>query len=207
MKVIVFGASGRTGSLVVARAVAAGHTVTAFVHHREEFRGAGNVRVIEGDVLDPAAVSAALAGQDAVLDCIGGTTPYKQTELERNAAGAILQGMRQHGVRRLIAISMMGVGDSKKQAPFWYEYLMMPTFLRGATPDKEAMEAEVRASGIDFVLVRPPLLTDSPATGDVKVIGGDAVAHKITRADLADFMVKQISSDAYLGQAVTVVNT
>lgn len=210
MKVTIFGASGKTGTLVAQQAAAAGHTVTAFVHHRDDFKQAessASIHIAEGDALDLLAVSQALTGQDAVIDCIGGATPYKHTDLESSAARTILAAMQHGGVKRLIVISMMGIGDSREQAPFWYEHLLMPTFLRGSTPDKEAMEAEVRNSGVDFVLVRPPILSDSPATGQFHVIDQHTTGHKITRADLASFLVEQLSSDTYLNKAVTVVNS
>ena len=114
--------------------------------------------------------------------------------------------MKDAGTKRLVVISVLGAGDSGKQSPFWYEHLFLPTFLHGALPDKNAMEAEVKASGVEWVLVRPPILTDDPATGSVKVIAEHEVAHKITRGDLAQFLVDQLTSDTYLGKAVVVAN-
>lgn len=210
MKVVVFGAGGKTGHLVVDRAVAAGHEVTAFVRDPEEFRRAGGndrASLAAGDATDAAAVDAAVAGRDAVIDAIGGKTPYKETDLERTAAETILRAMREHGVRRLVAVSGLGVGDSVEQTPFWVTHLVMPTFLRGMAKDKEAMEGEVRASGVDFVLVRAAFLNDDPATGSVRVFEGHEKAHKITRADLARFVVEQLSSAAHLNRAVTVGNS
>ncbi len=207
MKVLVIGAGGKSGQQVVEKALAAGHTVTAFVHDAADYPAPAGVRVIAGDATDAATVAKAVAGQDAVVDAIGGHTPYLKTELERNTAQAVVAAMRQHGVRRLVVISVLGAGDSKAQGTFLYEYLMVPTFLRGAVPDKEAMEAEVRRSALDFVLVRPPLLTDDPATGEVHVVTGENKAHKITRADLAQFIVDQLTQDTHLGQAVTVANS
>ena len=89
MKVVVFGAAGKTGRAVVDQAKAAGHTVTAFVHNADDY-DVPDVEVREGDATDPAAVDAALAGQDAVIDTIGGKTPYKATTLESSVARAIL---------------------------------------------------------------------------------------------------------------------
>lgn len=206
MKVVVFGAGGKTGSLVVERALAEGHTVTVFMHDGAAPERPG-VRVAKGDAGDAAAVRSALAGQDAVIDAIGGKTPYKDTELEWTAARNIVNGMQAEGVRRLIVVSMMGLGESREQAPFWYEHLLMPTFLRGSIKDKKAMEAEVGASGVEFVIVRPPLLTDDAATGSITVLERGEAGHKVTRADLAQFMVGQLASDAYVGKAVVVVNS
>lgn len=164
MKVLIVGAGGKTGSLVVEKALAAGHTVTVFVRTPPSKEHTG-VRVVMGDARDREAVRAGIAGQDAVIDTIGGKTPYRDTELERTAALNIVEAMKMGGVRRLIVVSMMGLGDSREQAPFWYEHLLMTTFLRGSTKDKAAMEATVEASGLDFVIVRPPILGEGPATG------------------------------------------
>lgn len=163
------------------------------------------VRVLAGDATDEAAVRAAVKGQDAVIDTIGGTKPYQAQELERRAARVVIEAMQAEAVRRLIVVSMMGLGESRMQAPWWYRNLLMPTFLRGSTPDKAAMETLVRASGLGYVIARPPILKDGPATGKVAVLDG-GTGHSITRADLAEFLVAQLTSEAYLGRAVTVVN-
>lgn len=204
MKVVIFGASGKTGTLVVEKAKAAGHTVTIFAHGGESRED--GVSVVAGDAGDAEAVRRALAGQDAVIDTIGGRTPYKHTDLETSAARNILDGMKSAGAKRLIVISAMGVGDSVEQAPFWYEYLLLTTFLRGSTKDKTNMEAVVGASGVDFVIARPPMLSDDPETGSVRVVADGAKAHKITRGDLAQFLVDQLQTDEHIGKRVTVAN-
>lgn len=207
MKVLVIGAGGKSGQQVVEKALAAGHAVTALVHDAADYHAPAGVRVVAGDATDAATVDQAVAGQDAVVDAIGGHTPYLKTQLERNTAKVVVAAMQHHGVRRLVVISVLGIGDSAEQGTFLYEYLMKPTFLRGAIPDKEAMEAEVKQSDLDYVLVRPPFLTDDPATGKVHVVTGEDKAHKITRADLAQFIVDQLTQDTCLGQAVTVANS
>jgi putative NADH-flavin reductase len=206
MNVLVIGAAGKTGKLVVESAIAAGHAMTAFVHDPSTYSAPPGVKVVAGDATDAKVVSDACEGQDAVIDAVGGKTPYKHTELERSVASAVIDGMTAHGVRRLIVISALGVGDSLEQTGFFYEHLLLPTFLRGSTADKEAMEARVRASGLEFVIVRPAVLNDHDAAGEVKVFEGDEKAHKITRADTARFCVEQLASDLHLGQAVTIAN-
>ena len=206
MNVLVLGAAGRTGELVVKRALAAGHRVTAFVHDHT-YLEAADVQTIVGDVEDAVTVAAAVAGHDAVIDAIGGKTPYKTTELESKTARNVVDAMRVHGVKRLVVVSMMGIGDSKSQSPFWYEFLLQPTFLRGAGKDKSRMESVVAGSGLEYVIARPPLLTDDEPMGCIRVIGADATGHKITRGDLAQFLVDQLTCDDYLGQAVVVANS
>ncbi len=216
MKVLILGATGKTGSLVVDHALEKGHEVTVLVHDPAKFaehrdpadRGIDRrVAVFKGDATNPTDVRAAIAGQQAVIDTIGGTTPYKEVHTEAEAAKVILAEMQAAGAKRLIVISALGVGESAEQAPFWYRYLLMPTFLRGSTKDKADMESEVNASNIDFVIARPPMLSDDAPTGSVRVIETHETGHKITRTDLAEFLVDQLTTDQYLGQAVTVVNS
>ena len=207
MKVLVIGAAGKTGRAVVEQAMAAGHQVTAFVHKADEYQ-VSDVRVIEGDATLSADIDAAVIGQDAVLDTIGGKTPYKTTTLESSAASTIIASMQQNGVRRLVVTSMIGEGDSKANAPF-YERLLVSTLLRGANKDKAAMESAVESSNLDWVILRPAILTDDPAEGNVRVFDTETgeKAHKITRADLASFMIAQLSNDEYLHQSVTIANS
>jgi putative NADH-flavin reductase len=206
MRVVVFGATGKTGGLVVDRALAKEHEVTVLVRDASKFKKEG-VHVLAGDATKPDDVLRAVRGQDAVIETIGGSTPYKTQILESTSVRNMIDAMQTEGVRRLIVVSMMGIGESRSQAPFWYKYLLMPTFLRGSTQDKIMMEGEVTRSGLSYVIARPPILKDDPPTGGVTVLGSDAIGHTITRADLANFLVDQLEVDDHLGHAVTVVNT
>ena len=204
MNVLIFGANGKTGKLVVEKALIAGHTVTAFLRTPAEIP---NVRVVTGDASNPAAVRAAVTGQQAVVDTIGGKTPWKSTMLEQTAARNIIAAMQAVSARRIIVVSMMGLGSSRPQAPFWYSSLLMATFLHGSTADKAAMEAVIMASDLDYTIVRPPILTETSATGSILTPTPPTKAHKITRADLAQFLVDQITGTQYLKQAVVVANS
>ena len=204
MNVLIFGANGKTGKLVVEKALIAGHTVTAFLRTSAEIP---NVRVVTGDASNPAAVRAAVTGQQAVVDTIGGKTPWKSTMLEQTAARNIIAAMQAVSARRIIVVSMMGLGSSRPQAPFWYSSLLMATFLHGSTADKAAMEAVIMASDLDYTIVRPPILTETSATGSILTPTPPTKAHKITRADLAQFLVDQITGTQYLKQAVVVANS
>jgi putative NADH-flavin reductase len=206
MKVLVFGATGKTGALVVDRALTKGHEVTVLVRDASKFK-TPDIRVLTGDAMHPHDVGYAVRGQDAVIEAIGGTTPYKAQVLERTAVGNIITAMQDESVRRLIVVSMMGLGESRAQAPLWYKFLLMPTFLRGSTADKAAMESLVLASGLDYVIARPPILKDDPAAGSVTILPPGATGHAITRADLAPFLVDQLEDSRNLGRAVTVVNS
>jgi putative NADH-flavin reductase len=206
MKVLVFGAGGKTGGLVVDQCLARGHEVTVLVRDASRFSRAG-ARVLTGDATKSSDVASAMHGQEAVIDTIGGSTPYKTTQLETTVVRNAIAAMEAEGARRLIVVSMMGLGASQAQAPIWYKYLLMPTFLRGSTKDKAAMEAAVIASGLEWVIARPPILKDDDATGGVTVLKAGETGHAITRADLAKFLVDQLADDRYVGQAPTVVNS
>ena len=206
MKVLVIGAAGKSGRAVVEAALSAGHDVTAFVHEAGEYRPA-NVTVIEGDATNVADMERAIAGQDAVIDAIGGKIPWKASGLEQTAAAAIISAMQKHHVRRFVVISMIGVGDSTANVPI-YERLLLPTLLGGERTDKGAMELIVEASGLNWTIIRPPFLSNAPATGHIQVFdtNSSAKAHKITRSDLATFIVAQLPKDEYSHRAVTIGN-
>ena len=207
MKVLVIGAAGKSGKAVVEQALANGHEVTAFVHKTEGYVADSNVRVIAGDARDRSAMDSAMLGQDAVIDTIGGKLSFKTTTLEASAAATIVASMQSNGVRRLVVISVIGEGESVANTN-WYERLFLSTLLRTEMKDKAAMEAIVDASGLDWIILRAPFLSDDPATGNIHVFSAESgeVAHKLTRADLAAFMVGQVSSDEYLRKAVSIAN-
>jgi uncharacterized protein YbjT (DUF2867 family) len=206
MNVLIFGGTGKTGGLVVERALVKGHTVTVLVRDPIKFK-IPDVRVRSGNATNPSDVLAAMHGQHAVIETIGGITPYKATTLETDSIHAIINAMHEEHTPRLISVSMMGLGESRAQSPFWYRSLLMPTFLHGSTTDKTNKEAAILSSHLDYVIVRPPILKDTPATGQVRILNNGAKGHAITRADLANFLIEQLTSDANLNRAVTVVNT
>lgn len=188
--------------------MAAGHDVTAFVHKAEGYTPDSGVRVVEGDASDRSAVDPAMLEQDAVIDTIGGKNPLKATTLEARTAATITASMQSSGVRRLVVISMIGEGESEANTN-WWQRLALSTLLRAEMKDKAAMEAIVEASGLDWTIVRPPFLNNGPGTGDIHVLpaGTGETAHKLTRADLAAFMVAQLSSDEHLQKAVAIANS
>lgn len=203
MKVLVLGATGQTGRAVVEQAVDMGHEVTAFV--RNDGYNVPGVSVRIGDATDAQAIASAVAGQDAVINTVGGKTPYKQTTLETDVATALVSAMKQHAVRRLVVTSSLGVGDSIKQSPLMVK-AVVATFLRGSTRDKEGMETVVRDSGLDWIITRPAVLTNKSAEGDVRVLaaGQSGKASGVTRADVAGFLLAQLTADDHLRATVTV---
>jgi putative NADH-flavin reductase len=203
MRLIVFGSTGGTGRPLLEQALEQAHDVTAFARNPAKIDDIKheNLQVVRGDVLDPAAVESSVAEQEAVLCAIGAGAG--RTTLREVGTRSIIQAMERTGVRRLIVQSSLGVGDSRANLTFVTKYIIVDLFLRHAFADHERQEAVVRASSLDWTIVRPPYLTDGPRTGTYRhgfPAKRTRIQGKISRADVADFMLKQLTSDTYLRQ-------
>jgi len=207
MKVIVFGATGPTGRHAVDQALAKGHEVTAFVRDPAKLQAKHErLRVVTGDALDGNSVESALAGQEGVLVCLGARNRsgkgWPPRDIDFVATQHILQGMKKHGVRRLVCLSSMGVGDSKnvRSASHWlFANVVRPLLLRKVFQAKERQEAAIRVSGTGWIIVRPTYLTNGPARSAFQVTTDlSPVPASISRADVAAFMVAQLTGDEYL---------
>ena len=203
MKLTVFGSTGRTGRELLAQALDQGHDVVACARTPTKLEGVAHarLRVVAGDVLDPASVADAIAGQDAVLFAVG--TGAQRTTLREDGTRMVVEAMSKAGVRRLICLSSLGVGDSRANLSFFTKYVIVSVFLRHAFADHERQEAVVRRSALDWIIVRPPHLTDGPRTGVYRhgfPTTDRQITGKISRADVADFMLQQLTDDTYLRQ-------
>jgi putative NADH-flavin reductase len=203
MKAIVFGATGGTGREVVRQALDQGHQITAFVRSPDKIVDLehANLTVVRGDVLDAAAVEAAVPGHEAVFCAIGAGA--ERTTLRQDGTRNVIAAMEQAEISRLICLSSLGVGDSKANISFFTRYVIIGIFLRHAFADHEAQEALVKRSPLDWTIVRPPHLTDGPRTGEYRhgfPITDRKIQGKISRADVADFMIKQLTDASYVHQ-------
>ena len=205
MKIIVFGATGTVGRLVVERALYDGHSVTAFARNIDKLEiENSNLTLVSGDAMSQTDVSNSIVGHDAVIITLG--SGMKRRSLIRSrGTEIIIQAMRKYGVKRLICQSTLGVHESWNNLNFFWKRIMFGLLLRPVFLDHERQETLVRASGLDWTLVRPSAFTDEPARGDYK-IGFDArekrLSLKIPRADVAEFLKQQLSDDSYLHRAV-----
>jgi uncharacterized protein YbjT (DUF2867 family) len=199
MKIVIFGATGRTGRHLVDQALALGHEVLAFARDPSAITTRNErLRVATGDVLDPEAVETALAGQKAVI-CALGPRGTKPGTLASAGTSHIIRAMERHGVRRLVCQSAVGVGDSKGQGGPILNWIVLPFFLKHVYADKERQEAAIRDSTLDWIIVRPQRLLDQPATGKWRVsLDGSPVGRGIARADVAAFILAQLEDDRYL---------
>lgn len=209
MKVLVFGASGGTGRELVKQALAQKHAVIAYVRDQARFDiKHADLRVVVGDVKDYASVEGAVRGQDAVLSALGAASPLKRNPTLTEGVRNIIRAMEQAGVRRFIYVSFLGVSDSRDQMGFLGQHIIAPFVLHKPTADHEVKEGLIKESRLDWTIVRPPKLTSGPRTGVYR--SGERVEPKsvlpsISRADVADFMLKQLVDDAYLRKAPSVM--
>jgi putative NADH-flavin reductase len=203
MNLVIFGATGGTGRELVRQALEQEHRVTAVARNPAAITlEHENLRVVKGDVLDYASVEAAIRGQDAVLSALG-TRVLKKNSILSDGTRNIIRAMGSTGVKRFVCESSLGVGDSRGQLGFLYNYLILPLFLRNIFVDKEVQEQYIKESGLEWVIVRPGALTNGPKTGRYRSgfgVTDKTIQGKISRADVADFMLKQVKDDRYLRQ-------
>jgi putative NADH-flavin reductase len=204
MKIVIFGATGDTGRELVSQALDQGHHVTAQARSPEKLAEFEHpeLEVIRGDVLEADEVERAIEGQEAVLCAIG--TGAQRTTLREDGTRNIVAAMENMGISRLVCLSSLGVGDSRANLSFFTKYVIVGIFLRHAFADHENQERIVRQSSLAWTIARPPHLKDGPRTGEYQQ--GFPPTHRdirgwISRADVADFMLKQIRDDTYLRQA------
>lgn len=207
VKVAIFGATGRTGRHLVEGALADGHEVVVLVRDPGKLGVSHEgLRVVEGDVLIPYRVEETVAGADVVLSALGHTktsTADVQTRGTRN----IVAAMHEHGVRRLVSLTGAGVrdpGDRPKLVDRVFAGLLK-VLQRDVLEDAEHHAEVIKGSGLDWTIVRAPRLTDGPATGKYRVgLVGQNSGTKVSRADVAGFMLRGLADDTYVGQAPMV---
>jgi uncharacterized protein YbjT (DUF2867 family) len=147
----------------------------------------------------------AVRGTDAVICALGTPSPRRPSTLLREGSENLVVAMRQEGCRRLVCVTLLGAGPSGSNASFLYRTVILRV-LAPMVPDKEAQEDVVRASGLDWTLVRPPRFTGGQGRGTVRVIpqGQRGRAGHVVRADLARFLLDCASKNLYMGQAIAV---
>jgi putative NADH-flavin reductase len=202
MKIIVFGATGGTGKLIITQALAKGHTVTAFARNPEGLPQDPHLRVVQGDALDFATVVDAIRGHRAVLSALGARTT-KKTDVLAGAIPNILEGMRQEYVNRLIVLGAAGGhrdwGKYQNALTTMALWTASKTVLKHPFIDQAAQERLLLESDVDYTIVRAPRLMDGPFTGTYRVLP-DALppgALRINRADVADFMLLQLTDPRF----------
>jgi uncharacterized protein YbjT (DUF2867 family) len=200
-KILVLGATGGTGRLIVGQALERGQEVTALVRSPEKASWLKGAKLIVGDVRDEKVLREALKGQDAVVNALGTpASPLHEVTLLSTATRALVRAMKAEHVSRLVCITGMGAGDSAGHGGFFFDKLIFPLLLKKVYADKNRQETIVRDSGLDWILVRPSVLNDKPGHGSVRALADLSGFHGggISRADVATFVLDQLHADAWL---------
>lgn len=208
MKMVVFGAAGRTGRLVVEKALGHGHEVTAFVHNTPLDIHDDALTIVSGDVRDFDAVKAAVTGKTAVAFALSqGSGSGK--DIHQEGIAVVIHAMAEQMVSRLAAVSAAGTFARKdKKLPLAYR-AMVKTALKSAYDDLEVMEQRIMASDLDWTIVRPVGLTDAPPSGQYRIsLDGSLLSKtsRISRADVASLMIKALETDTYWRRAVVIAD-
>ncbi|MEU6267728.1 NAD(P)-dependent oxidoreductase [Saccharopolyspora shandongensis] len=209
MRITIFGATGGTGKHLLEQACTAGHEVTAVVRDpaRLDYAHPG-LTVVTADVMDAAAIQPHVAGRDAVISAIG-SRDLKPTTIQTDSTRSILDAMTAVGARRFLVVSNCGMlsdGDGPVT-----RHVVKPILwrvLRNPWTDMGHMEEVVRASGLDWTIIRPPQLTNGPRTGRYRTAVDRNVrgAKRISRANVADCLLRELADPGSVGKAIAVAN-
>ena len=198
MRLLILGATGPTGRNLVDQALGAGHEVTALARNASRLTVAHpRLAVVAGDATDARTLEGTMGGKDAVLSALGAGNSLR-SQIASRAMAALIPAMRAQALKRVIFLSAFGVGASFEQASL-LQRLAYRTMLRQIFANKAKADAMLRASGLDWTLVYPTLLTNGARTGRYRV--GERLEMRgmasISRADVAAFMLAQLATDEW----------
>lgn len=206
MKITIFGSTGGTGRELVKQGLELGHEVTAFARtpaKLDDLRRE-NLKIAQGDVLNLPDVKKAIVGQDAVLSALGSPTLRSGDTTVSEGTKNIIAAMKKHGIRRFICETALGVGDSSDQPGFFIRKIFIPIVLKNVFPEKEIQEELIRKSDLDWIIVRPGGLTNGKKTSRYRHGLDKNIRGRVSRADVAEFMLNQLESDEYLRQTPAI---
>lgn len=209
MKVLVIGGTRGVGREVLVTAHAAGHEVTLLARNAERISlPVTGVRVVAGDAGDAADIERAVAGQQAIVWTVGVGPTRLRVDLFSRGTQFLLAAMAKHGVKRLVCVTGIGAGDSRGHGGFLYDRVVQPLFMKSVYEDKDRQEAQLRASDVDWTIVRPGRLTNGPATGLVRALTEieGVRARSVSRADVAGFIVENLATDDFRKTAVLLTS-
>lgn len=212
-KVLVIGASRGIGLESVKALLAKGYQVRAFARSATAIPlDDGRLEKVDGDALDRRDIDRALETIDAVIQCLGVSfgpeAVLKGTTLFSQSSRVLVDAMQAKGVKRLIAVTGLGAGDSRGHGGLLYNALLFPLVLKRVYDDKDIEEQIVRASGLDWTLVRPGLLTSDAAAGRYQVLTDPKSwrAGSISRGDVGEFLARQVEERTYIGQTPVLID-
>lgn len=213
MNIVIFGATGFSGQAILKLALSKGFQVTVLVRNKSAISiQHKNLIIIQGNVLNTNDVRKALEHQEAVIQClgIGGKGDGNHNTFISDATNIIVKEMEQLQIKRLIAMSNIGAGNSYSFQPWYFRKVILPYFmkwLKAIIDDKNRMEPIIMNSGLDWTIVRCPNIVDKTQKGNVLVtLDGKGLKLAVTLGDMSDFMIQQIMDRTYFKQAPSISN-
>ncbi len=207
-RILIVGATGGTGRQLVAQALERGLWVTALVRNPAKLDlEHPRLTVAQGDVLDLGSIDTAIRGQEAVLSALGHRRYFYPTRILSEGTKNLLRAMEAQGVRRFVGMTSLGIGDSAGRLGLMYTLFVIPAILPFYFWDKTRQERAIVASGADWTIVRPGALTNGVKRGRIRqgaAVGNFIWTISVPRADVAEFMLDQLASTAYVLSAVGV---
>jgi len=209
VNLLIVGATGGTGQQLVSQALERGHRVTALVRREPSAESRPGLITVVGNVLDPSSLDHATQGQDAVLSALGHKQWFRPSRILSKGTENLIGAMRRHGIRRFVCETALGISDAWWQMGLYYTLFVRPVILPLYFWDKTRQEAVIRASDLDWTIVRPGMLTNGPKRGHYR--HGPRVGHwlwtvRISRADVAAFMLDQLTDPRYVRASVGLAN-
>ncbi len=210
MKLLIIGGTGKTGRELIRQGLEKGHRITALVRNPAALQIASpNLSVIQGDVLVADQLTRAVQGQDAVLSALGHKRFFLPSSRLSAGTRNILDAMEQHGVKRLICITSMGIRDNRFRLGLYYTLFVIPVIVGFYFMDKARQEKLIEDSRLDWTIVRPGQLTIGKKRENIKHganLGHYIFTHMISRASVAGFMLGLLEDTRYRNRAVSVTN-
>ncbi len=207
MKICLLGATGSVGSLIVSQGLELGLGIRVLVRESGQLKVKDhNLEVVRGDALNITSVEQALVGCDAAIYALGSDQVGKATTFFSDTTRILIAAMEKTGVRRLVAITGIGAGDSKGHGGWFYDWIVFPLFTKKIYADKDVQERLIRESKLDWVVVRPASFTNGPLGGRLRALHqlAGVTISAISRADAAAFVLDQLESDRWLGKTPLV---
>ena len=209
MRLTIFGATGRTGQHLLEQALTAGYEVTILVRNSAKVKSQNtHLKILEGNIQNAEKVEQAIINSECVISVLGPTENKPTYEISAGTEN-ILAAMKKQSVRRLVISVGAGVGDPN-DSPALFDLIinfLLKILSRHVYADMVQTVAKVRASDLDWTIVRVPMLTDDPRSGKIQVgYVGKGMGTRISRADMADFILKQVKDNAYLHKAPAISN-
>jgi putative NADH-flavin reductase len=208
MKILIYGASGKTGHELVKQALERGHDVTAFVRTPSKMKITHrHLKIFQGDIVNSRNVSESIKGHDVVFSTLGAASPFKYDSSVVDGMGNIIQAMEENNVMRFIYMSFVGIKETQNKAGFVIRYIA-PKLLSSEIAGHTAREKMIKESHLQWTIVRAPTLTNGKhtqqfRTGEDISSGGFTVT--ISRADVADCMLRQLSDQKFLRKTSLVL--